>query len=204
MAPTLSLPVAYAQISHTIKASTSSDTTTNAVFGSCAVVIGVLTVWQGRRLWKLWHVGPHGSQDSRGDQAHHLSEQVPSAPPSHEAHPTPQRLEDVGNISPVENNPTLSGGQTTRPDGTNMESCPEEDGPATTASPHPSVEAGSRIPVDEVSNPADLAIDDTDATSNDHPRAHSTDQGSPPSHQAMQSPKRGPLGRRYSAPGATN
>ena len=54
MAPTLSSPVDNAPISNKLQTSTTSDTITNTVFGLCAVVIGVLTVWQGRRLWRQW------------------------------------------------------------------------------------------------------------------------------------------------------
>lgn len=34
---------------------TSSDTITNTVFGLCAIIIGALTVWQGRKVWRLWY-----------------------------------------------------------------------------------------------------------------------------------------------------
>lgn len=38
------------------KVASSSDTIINTVFGLCAVVIGALTVWQGRRVWRLWYM----------------------------------------------------------------------------------------------------------------------------------------------------
>jgi len=34
---------------------TSSDTITNTVFGLCAIIIGALTVWQGRKVWRIWY-----------------------------------------------------------------------------------------------------------------------------------------------------
>ena len=41
----------------TAKSSNYSDTITNTVFGLCAIFIGGLTVWQGRRVWRLWYLG---------------------------------------------------------------------------------------------------------------------------------------------------
>ncbi|KAL8826137.1 MAG: hypothetical protein Q9191_003984 [Dirinaria sp. TL-2023a] len=178
MAPTLSLPVDKAQISNTLKASTSSDTTTNAFFGSCAVVIGVITIWQGRRVWKLRHVGQHdGRTLSHGDQAHHLSERIASTP-SHEAHPPPQQLEDIESIAPAEDNPARapSGDQTTEPGNTSTDSCPDKDGPATTASPYQTSEARFRTTIDEGSSLTDLRRDgEGQVLRNEHSGAHNID-----------------------------
>ena len=58
MAPLIENP--YHNISGstlTAKSSNYSDTITNTVFGLCAIFIGGLTVWQGRRVWRLWYLG---------------------------------------------------------------------------------------------------------------------------------------------------
>ena len=34
--------------------SSASDTITNIVFGTCAVAIGIITIWQGRKTWNAW------------------------------------------------------------------------------------------------------------------------------------------------------
>ena len=35
--------------------STPSDTIATSVFGVCALVIGLVTIWQGRRLYNTWY-----------------------------------------------------------------------------------------------------------------------------------------------------
>ena len=34
--------------------SSASDTITTIVFGTCAVAIGIITIWQGRKAWNTW------------------------------------------------------------------------------------------------------------------------------------------------------
>lgn len=48
------------------KVASSSDTITNTVFGLCAVVIGALTIWQGRRVWRLWYMARSTGPVPRG------------------------------------------------------------------------------------------------------------------------------------------
>lgn len=38
---------------------------TNTVFGLCAVAIGMVSIWQGRRAWKIWHVNCEGSSTAQ-------------------------------------------------------------------------------------------------------------------------------------------
>ena len=32
---------------------------TNSIFGICALAVGVATIWQGNRLWRLWRASQH-------------------------------------------------------------------------------------------------------------------------------------------------
>ncbi|KAF6235062.1 hypothetical protein HO173_006689 [Letharia columbiana] len=47
--------------------SNSTETVTNIVFGVTATTISIVTVWQGHRVWKMWHEYVHDQEDVAPD-----------------------------------------------------------------------------------------------------------------------------------------
>lgn len=54
MAPSTYVPVNGSVFPNSASASGTPETVTNIVFGLCALTIGGLTIWQGRKAWKMW------------------------------------------------------------------------------------------------------------------------------------------------------
>ena len=48
----------------------SSEIVVNVIFGTCALAIGIISIWQGHRAWRLWHpVQRHGTYELEGTRA---------------------------------------------------------------------------------------------------------------------------------------
>lgn len=54
IAPSTYIPVNGSIIPTSTSASGTPETITNIVFGLCALTIGGLTIWQGRKAWNMW------------------------------------------------------------------------------------------------------------------------------------------------------
>ena len=54
----------------------STDTITNIVFGLCAVMVGTITVWQGRKLLRTWYAR-HVDEIEVYDGTVHLIDEMP-------------------------------------------------------------------------------------------------------------------------------
>ena len=46
--------------------SSSSQTITTVTFGLCAFVIGLVTVWQSHKAWKIWHANYQHATPAQG------------------------------------------------------------------------------------------------------------------------------------------
>ena len=45
----------------------SNEIIVNTIFGICALAIGIISLWQGHRQWRLWHpVQRHGTYELEG------------------------------------------------------------------------------------------------------------------------------------------
>lgn len=69
MAPSVYVPVNGSIIPASGSASETPETITNIVFGLCALAIGGLTIWQGRKAWKMWmnHAAARGGAEEGMD-----------------------------------------------------------------------------------------------------------------------------------------
>lgn len=48
----------------------SNEIVVNVIFGICALAIGIISIWQGHRAWRLWHpVQRHGTYELEGSWA---------------------------------------------------------------------------------------------------------------------------------------
>ena len=63
MAPSNSTAVGGSLVNHTLTPSSlSTETIVNIIFGVFALAVGIGSIWQGARFWKLWHAVPQSHQ----------------------------------------------------------------------------------------------------------------------------------------------